>query len=241
MMILETRCIDVWLVDVTEQWPLADAAGSLSPEERARAERFRFEHDRRHFIASHHALRSILGKYVAVEPGALQFVLNDYGKPSLMDDFNGDMVHFNLSHAGDLALVAVNRYFPVGIDIEFCKPLPELNELALGCLASCEAEAWSRIAPERQHNLFYQIWTLKEALLKGLGVGLWQGLEAITVLSADGNLLDQVTVVTELGVQAWMVQMLQTPHRYAAALAVPADAGPALIRQLHFTMLGGSE
>ena len=57
---------------------------SLSPDEQARANRFRFDKPRKHFIAARGLLRAILSRYLHVPPNQLEFRYNPHGKPSLI-------------------------------------------------------------------------------------------------------------------------------------------------------------
>src|SRR5579859_6114027 len=78
----------------------------LVGEEITRAQRFYFEKDRRHWIVARATLRTLLGRYLDVEPQCICFASNDYGKPAITSPTAGRRLHFNLSHSGDLALYA---------------------------------------------------------------------------------------------------------------------------------------
>src|SRR2546428_1370593 len=54
---------------------------TLAMSERARADRFAFRRDRDRFIARRGRLRAILGRYLAVDPGRLQFNDGSGGGP----------------------------------------------------------------------------------------------------------------------------------------------------------------
>jgi len=135
--------IEVWLVDTD-----VDASpDALSPDERERAARFRFEEHRRRWIAAHVALREILSKYTS----DVQFVIGENGKPSLA---NG-AVHFNLSHSGDLAVIAVSDH-EIGVDVEQIR----------------DGFDYESIMPAANRDEFFRAWTRKEACLKARGLGL---------------------------------------------------------------------
>ena len=59
----------------------------LDREERERAERFRFEHDRRDFIAAHVLLRSMLTFYLGRPAAGWRFTADDVGKPRIDEKF----------------------------------------------------------------------------------------------------------------------------------------------------------
>ena len=76
--------VHVWRT--TLDWPPKSLAGLeqiLSPDERARVERFHFEKDRRCHLVSRGWLRLLLGRYLDAAPNALAFAISAFGKPSL--------------------------------------------------------------------------------------------------------------------------------------------------------------
>ena len=120
--------IDLWLIDTSGPGAAAVAGfdAELSPEERARGARFRFQRDRERYLLIHGAVRRILGEVAGVAPGLLRFRANAFGKPELVE---GD-VPFNLSRSGDWGLLAVSRDGPVGVDLECRTEVPEAEAVA---------------------------------------------------------------------------------------------------------------
>ena len=62
----------------------------LSSDERAKAEQFHFQSDRRRFILARGVLRTILSRYLNVEPQLLRFHHGPRGKPILTGDRGSD-------------------------------------------------------------------------------------------------------------------------------------------------------
>src|SRR5262245_49624616 len=90
----------------------------LAANEQGRADRFRFQKDREHFIVARGLLRIILGRYLNRQPNQLRFGYSQYGKPALSEESGCPGLRFNLSHSHGLALFAVSRGREVGVDIE---------------------------------------------------------------------------------------------------------------------------
>jgi 4'-phosphopantetheinyl transferase len=128
----------------------------LSPEEQNRASRFRFERDRRRFIVARARLRELLAERLGAAPASIQLAYGRYGKPALAGRFASSGWHFNLSRREELALYAFSRAGEVGVDVEALHPLP----------------AYLKPAADQRPLAFFRWWTRKEALAKGLGVGL---------------------------------------------------------------------
>ena len=98
--------IDVWRVSVLES-PIAELAELLSGEELERGARFVFGRDRDQFIAVRGWLRRLLGAYLHRAPKDIRFALGPQGKPYLDDD--GCNLQFNVSHSGDVGMLAFSR------------------------------------------------------------------------------------------------------------------------------------
>jgi 4'-phosphopantetheinyl transferase len=115
-------------------------------------------------------LRQVLALYLDEAAEEIDLTKGEHGKPRLAGE--PPRLAFNLSHSGDLALVAVARDREVGVDVERVKAGRDLVALAERALAP-EAAATVREATEpARASLFYGLWTRHEARLKCLGVGL---------------------------------------------------------------------
>lgn len=170
---------DLWLI------PLRGAAAddaALSEGEKMRAARFVFDADRAAYIAAHAALRAILSRYVAEPPAALRFVEGAHGKPALID---GGACAFNLSHAGDYALLGVTHGRAIGVDIEPVRAIPDRDDVAASHFSVAEREALNALPEAARDGAFYAIWTRKEAFIKLDGAGLSLPLSGFTVSLGD--------------------------------------------------------
>ena len=146
--------------------------GILTEEEVDRANRFSFEIDRQRFIAARGILRSILSRYINIEPGHLRFYYNQYGKPLLAPEFSAYLLNFNLSHSGSMALYAITRNMEIGVDVERVRSDFEYEEIAERFFSVNEAAILRTISTEKKLEAFYNCWTRKEAYIKALGKGL---------------------------------------------------------------------
>ena len=145
------------------------ARSILNDEELARAARFRFAPDADAWIAWRAGLRRALASYVEVDPENVPIRLGESEKPVLDSPFRS--LHFNLSHARDLAAVIVSGDGPVGIDVE---PLDRATALSEVREEFCHAKEIRDLPadPSTRERALLGIWVAKEALLKALGSGL---------------------------------------------------------------------
>lgn len=142
----------------------------LSDDERARADRFHDAKARFAFAAAHSWLRHVLALYTLASASQLRFVETMFGKPMLANGHERRPIAFNLSHSGELAIVAVTAGMAVGVDIERVRPVSA--EVAAGCLAPGEIAGLAALAPALRNECFFRCWTRKEACLKAIGIGL---------------------------------------------------------------------
>ncbi len=173
LLALDDDDVHVWrgFLTVTAE-RVAALSDTLTTDERMRAERFRFARDRARFIVGRGLLRAILARYLAMEPGALVFAYNAFGKPSLSDESGGERLHFNLSHADDTALVAVTCSRAVGVDIESVRADRANERVAARFFSPREVAALRALDPDAQREAFFTCWTRKEAYIKARGGGL---------------------------------------------------------------------
>ncbi len=162
--------VDCWYIS-TEELPRQDeslAEALLSPEERARAASFYFEHDRRCYLAAHAALRLLIARYTGESPGFLAIRKDCNGRPML----ENSELHISLSHSGSSVLIALSSAAPVGVDVEEIRGIPDLMAIARSHFSMTEVEAITRLSPTQRATAFFVIWTRKEAFVKAIGRGL---------------------------------------------------------------------
>ncbi len=224
--VLDPRAVHVWFCELPRYaGRQASFAAQLSDDERARATRFAFNRDRRCFILSHGLLRLVLSRYLRSEPGEIRFAVGPHGKPAILGSSGeSEGIRFSLSHSGDYALVAVARGREIGVDVEARKAEVECLKLAERFFAPAESQAIAKLHGVAQQRLFYELWTAKEAYLKGRGVGLSLGLDRFEILF-DASPPGARVRLTESGAfeQGWHIQTLSLPEQLAGAVAVEGD------------------
>lgn len=159
--------IDVCFIDINVPGEVIDAlALLLADTELARANRYRFDDDRRRSIIARAATRRLLGRYLDADPRSLVIVEDEHGKPVLRDR----EIEFNASHSGDLVAQAFANDTPVGIDVERRRTLHDCLALSRRYF-SAEEDDIVRSAADAD-DAFFAIWTAKEAIVKASGKGI---------------------------------------------------------------------
>ncbi|WP_179282662.1 4'-phosphopantetheinyl transferase family protein [Streptosporangium subroseum] len=164
----------------------------LDGRERRRADGFVLEQARRRYVAAHGAVRLILGELLSTPPRGLRWSIGAYGKPELVGHPG---LETNLSHSGELALLAVAGGRAVGVDVEVIRPAFDAtafaarffppDESALVREALVREGGYARVgaptggvavAASDPASVFARLWTRKEACVKAAGGRLSQGL-----------------------------------------------------------------
>jgi 4'-phosphopantetheinyl transferase len=161
-----TSSLDDQAVKTSEQY--------LSIHEQARRNRLRLEADRRDFTFAHDLLRRTLSNFADLPPGDWRFSVNDYGKPSI--DSNEPRLRalsFNLSHTRGCVACAIALNGPLGVDVERIEQSQHLQGIADQYFSEEEAAWLSACSNELRSVRIIELWTLKEAYLKAIGVGLF--------------------------------------------------------------------
>jgi 4'-phosphopantetheinyl transferase len=176
---LEGGAVHVWRCDeYAIAARLSALEQTLSLDERARAESFRFERERKRFVSCRGILRELLGNYLDLSPKSLTFTYSQNGKPQI----EGHRLHFNLSHTQGVCLIAIALDQPVGTDVERIDRILDFKLIAQRFLPAEDSEAVNSSGDELLARTFYECWTRHEARLK---------LEGLTI---DSEIASAATV-----------------------------------------------
>ena len=205
--------VSVWRVRLDPGDREAQMRGVLSPDESERLQRLDRTGVGRRWLVSRAALREILATELDIEPAAVRLRLGEHGRPGLDPAAHASDLDFNLSHSGELALIALARDLRIGIDVEKPRGRDPLR-VADRYFSPAEVDA-IRSAGDRPDE-FLRYWTAKEALAKGLGLGLQGPWGELEVSDSDGAL-------TPVDRDDWrLIEVAGLPDGYRATLAVHA-------------------
>ncbi len=194
---------------------------SLPAHEARQASNYRFAKDCREFVVRRAVLRQILARYSGRPAAELLVDFRANGKPVLR---NVEGLHFSMSHASDLAVLAIARQ-PVGIDLEhmqkdlfgqsFFGSALFGEALIEQCLSDRERYYVRALPAEQRNQALYRCWTRKEAVLKALGTGLLYPPQQVNVIAGTKR-----TCVIRLFSRDWLIRQVAAPRGYTAAMAI---------------------
>ena len=223
--VLGTRDVHVWRASLDPPPAIIERLRQvLSHDEQARADRFHFDVDRRHFVVARGCLRTILSRYLKIAPAEIQFSYESHGKPQIASAIIQDQqLKFNLAHSGGLAVYAFTLVGEIGVDLEHIRTEFTGDDIARRYFSATEVQCLDQLPPRARHQAFFNCWTRKEAFIKAKGVGLSLALDQfdVTLAPAEPAALLQTRWDQDEAAR-WSLQTIEVGPGYAGAVAVEA-------------------
>jgi 4'-phosphopantetheinyl transferase len=158
------------LLDCREHLPPAmrdDLLTTFSAAEHERHQAYRRPNDRERFLRGRAGLRLLLAVWLGCPAAAVSIETGAHGKP-----FCPKGPQFNVSHSGDLVLLALHAHCPVGVDVEQLRPGLDWQLIAQRMLTAPQRQALNQLPAPAQLEGFLAQWCALEAELKATGTGL---------------------------------------------------------------------
>jgi 4'-phosphopantetheinyl transferase len=216
----------VLLCDSTE-WAAhaASAEGLLDIDERARAMRFHFEHDRLTYVTSHALWRMALGFCLGVDAALVRLSTTAAGQPRLP----GTGYATSLSHSGRWIAIAICAAATVGVDIE-CSPSRTALDVLMPLICTpAEMADMEGLPAQTRETALLKLWTRKEALLKAFGVGLTADPAQLSAMSGE-LVMPPLSVTDQVPCRVCHIESF--PNDLVGALAVPAGVSATRMYRL---------
>ena len=227
----QQRTVTVWRVGLDPGYRICEALRRhLTAEELRRVEHLSRSELGRRWLVGRGALREILAAELDQPPASVRLHLGPHGRPGLDPDAHRSDLDFNLSHSGELALVAVGRGLRVGVDVERPRPGRDPLRVANRYFSAAEVEAVQAVPETDRPLAFLRYWTAKEALAKGLGLGLQTPIGGLELAVQPGG-----TMVPVREAKDWrLIELTELPRGYCGALAVDDEEAQIVIRDWRF-------
>lgn len=210
---------------------LAHFHSLLAADEKARAERFYFDRDRDRYIVGRGILRTLLAGYLDMPASEIRFVYGPQRKPAVDTSRGNKTLHFNLAHCNEWAAYVFGWERPVGIDLEHIRPISDVDDLVQRFFSPSESTLIRSLSGEMKWDMFFQIWTCKEAILKGYGSGLTTPLDQFEIfVGADSSVT--ITSLTEdlAELSGWRLQLFELIPGYKSAISAQGDIDKVIFR-----------
>lgn len=232
---IDDKEVHIWRIDLSDFLNEKQALHSLlSPDERQRAEKYRFEKDRDRYVIRRGILRKILGSYLKRNDEQLRFTYNRNGKQFLDIETGERTISYNTSFSADIAVAAVAFKGKVGIDVEFVDHEFPKFDVADRYFSVDEVSAIRSLPADLQTAAFFNCWTLKEAYVKALGEGLSRQMPKLKI-STDIEDSKTIQISADPKVtKGWFISSFIPKPSYIAAVAY--EGMPKTVRYLKWTV-----
>lgn len=236
--LLKKGQVDVWYIkfdDAPSVRQMENYRDAVTAEELMYANNCAFKR-REEFLIARAALRMLLTKYFPQwQPLEWSFKQNEYGKPEVDFPKVDAGIRFNVSHSDRMVIIAFGKTEMLGVDVEQPTRSGDLREIAESHFAPSEIAELKLNQGENFLARFFHYWTLKEAFIKAVGMGLSLPLDqfAFDLSSTDIS----ITIADQIKWIAgnWHFKLISINDGYQVALAVKsADAEEIQIREKGF-------
>jgi 4'-phosphopantetheinyl transferase len=163
----------------------------LSAEEKEQESRFYFARDRRRYLITRALVRTVLSRYVPIDPKQWAFAANEYGRPEIVNAQGRDAcLLFNISHTHSLIILGVTKGRALGLDVENFREHAAPIDIADRYFAPQEVAALAAVPVEQQQYRFFEYWTFKESYIKARGMGLSLPLDKFSFHYPDDHAVE---------------------------------------------------
>jgi 4'-phosphopantetheinyl transferase len=215
--------IHLWLTlydEISGEGLLDDYRALLNPAEKEQESRFCFARDRHRYLVTRTLVRTVLSRYIAVDPKDWIFSTNAYGRPQILNKEATDCsLSFNISHTQGIIVLGVTKCRLLGVDVENIATCKISLDIANHYFARQEVAALSAVLPSQQQYRFFEYWTFKESYIKARGLGLSLPLDKFSFHYANDHAVE-LAIDPELGDDSarWQFWQFQptTEHLLAA-------------------------
>ena len=188
----------------------------LSTKEKIQAKQYYTSDLSDRYIISHGVLRYILSYYTHQLPQDIEFIHNEYGKPFLKNN----NIQFNMSHSHDMVSYIISLDYRVGIDIEFHDRTIDIHGLSCLIFTPKEQEFVITLESKEKLELFYNLWTIKESLIKASGQGLSYPINTIEAMAPSPGAKVFLDCDDNKFKQKWYYFPLEIDAGYSGAIAI---------------------
>jgi 4'-phosphopantetheinyl transferase len=186
----------------------------LSNDEQTQMDKYKVHDDRMRFCIGRAMLRFLSGRYLNID-SRLQLSVSDMGKP-YWQQYN-DRLSFNISHSGQWVIIAFTSGREIGIDVEAINNSAKFDFRNIAKHSFHKDEIAAIDTSSTPRDIFYDIWSCKEAVIKALGIGLHCDLQKLSVLPLPA--LNQWSEITYKN-DSVTISKFAVDNNYTSAVAI---------------------
>lgn len=166
-------------------------------------------------------IKEILSYYLHIDKSLVRLHESKYGKPYLAFPLVRHPVYFNISHTNGYLAFALSTSTPVGIDIENIERNVRLQSLIGRFFHEKEIIKFLDYTKKERKMHFIRYWTLKEALLKGLGIGITISFTSFRLEPESERIYYAISDNEKLQKEfsSWRIRSVPAPKGYMCSIS----------------------
>lgn len=132
------------------------------------------------FLISRWLSKNLLASLLQTSAVAILTRKGNLGKPFLEEQQNSLKIDFNISHTKDVTLVGIAQGMQIGVDVEKIAEKKNSADIAARFF-NPEESKWIAAGADRHEQLrrFFRMWSMKEAVIKTVGGGVFRNIHQI--------------------------------------------------------------
>jgi 4'-phosphopantetheinyl transferase len=166
----ETRLPAVFIIDLTQPIDLPLTPSTLFEKNSAQT-----LPNPDYFLTRRQIARAVIAHYSGLPSASIEITKTNTGALEISPPTG---LHLSISHRGSLTAIALSA-FPVGVDLEIHD---NSTNIPWNILHPFERTTIERADTQNRIDVFYQIWTGKEACVKTLGTGFTISPDSFCIL-----------------------------------------------------------
>ncbi len=195
----------------------------MTTTEIQRFSRYQIQSRRNDLVLSRVMFQTIILRLGIAKNHSWRIETDTNGKPYAVSDASKASYHVNTSDTTGMIIWAFSSHGPLGCDVELIDD--DKNDVAAQCFSPDELAEYRALTAVDKQRRFYELWTLKEAVLKADGRGMAIPLSSFQFrLDPNQESSQPVLEVTDRqhgpAPHPWQFQSFRVQDRHQVAIAV---------------------
>lgn len=163
----------------------------LTPNELAELVSFYDEGRKKQYAISRWLLKNLLKTMLNIPANEITFERTPLGKLFLSKSQNRIEIEFNISHTKEITILGFCKGIQIGVDVEKIRDKQSAFQVANRFFQPNEI-GWINepgLSEDLRLSRFYRLWSLKEAVIKATGGGVFKNIQQFFFTEENGKLM----------------------------------------------------
>lgn len=175
---------------INEEVTASTLESFLNPAELTEYASFQDKGRKHQYVVSRWLLKNLLEAVLNIPANEIAFEKFEMGKLFLSESQNSLNLDFNISHTKEITLLGFCKKQQIGVDVEKIRDKQSSSQVANRFFQPHEINWINEIGLSENLRLtrFYRLWSLKEAVIKAFGGGVFKNIQQFYFEERNGRL-----------------------------------------------------